>query len=357
LDPKEAALIRESFLSAARSGSWLEGCANLHDVTVVARTIIRKRVLTAAELDRVLAPNSYLVQLLAESRNPSTWILLLSLLKQRGMTQTLESIGRQGRKDAISLARMLLGAEAHQVASFLRLHPTGQAIIEAIALDEWAEIQLLHAPRITATEAVSAITYLEKQGRSDLARAPALAQVVDVNVSRWRNADIAHLSNVLRLAKAEEDQVERLLAALRDEGWLEATFKTTSIGALSAALLSLVNHLPEGALRLLPADAIEQRLAANLRGHAAAGGDPGARAICFLGAASEIYPTLTLPSDVSWPSAKMISQMISLRAERTPLNNWVRTKYSSGLALSEWKAFGPSRFSFLRCRGHACCGS
>jgi hypothetical protein len=319
VDPDETAAMRNHFVDAARSGSWLESCANLHDAIVVARALPRENVATAAELDTALASSVHLRQLLAECRSPATWILFLSFLRQRAMSQTLESIVRQGRDTSLKLARMLLGTKAHQVASFLRFHPAGAEIMQAIPPEEWASMQLAHAPKITATETVSALIHFEKQGRPDLARPPALAQVIAADPPQWRDADLTHLSHILRLAHAEAHEAEPLIVALDSAGWLSSTVKVLSTGALSGALLSLFNHVPETVLAHLPVDALEQRVGAELRDHAASGGEPGTRAICLLGTASEICPSLSIPPDVSWPSAKVIASMVSLRVRKDSL--------------------------------------
>jgi hypothetical protein len=316
LDPCEAKSMRQCFLEAAHRSTWLETCTNLHDVTVVARAVRREKVVGATELDQILSRSSHLMLLLSECRSSVTWILFLSFLRQQNLSLTSERVRQHGQANAIDLVQILLGAEAHQAASFLRFHPAGDVITQAIAVDDWANMQLAYAPKVSAAEALSAIVHFESEERPDLARPPALAQVRAADISLWRNADITHLSHILRVASANEQEVERLLVSLNSIGWVALSCTAVSTGALSGALMSLVNHLPEATLPLLPMDALERRVVAELRSFATVGGEPGIRAICLLGTASELNPTLAVPTDVNWPSADVISKMISLRVRK-----------------------------------------
>jgi len=311
---EEKLRLRAVLSAALDAADWLQDCAGLPDIGTALSVSLRAKDSAVAVVANQLQGNQRLIHLVKTTRSLEAITFFSKRLKSLGLASIAAEVLSTSTKDRwLALEPTFLHASASETIGFLKTVSDPAQLLKQISLDKWNAARA--AARFETASATSQLCrYLESNKARGLAAAPAKCFIEHLKDGALHSSDLGDISNVVRYADASEASLLRFFDELKASGWLAEAFANTRQGQLCGALMSFNNTLSTLVRQAIFIPELRERIDKELqevRGH-----DPAlvARAVCLLGAAVALWPSLAPVSNWRWPQGLSIATVYNSRA-------------------------------------------
>lgn len=253
--------VDEAVLRSLSLVSWPTQVCTFYELGQLARHAVHEHLAPPEAVDDAIVSSNVISRLV--SRSPSVPALnqFFAYAVRVGLPRAAAAVGAAIANpvfiDALGCSR------PSDSARLIRAAPNGREILSRIDVKSWNDVQS-RSPAEPVSETVSACRFFESLGRTELARGPALRQIMLADPKLWDRSALSFLSHILRFARADAEAVERLLNSLASSGWISISVRDGTIGHLSGALLSLANYLDPALRTRILISELELRVAKEL---------------------------------------------------------------------------------------------
>lgn len=278
------------------SPQWPVRVQSLYELGNLARYAVRERAASIEDIDACIISSNVIPRLL--SRGPAIPALnhFLASASRIGLPRAASSLAVMVAKP--QFLENFCSSRPSDVTALIRAAPNGSEILNRIEVMTWNKGQS-RSPAEPVSRTISACRFLEASGRPELARVPALRQIVLADPKLWDYHDLSFLSHLIRFAQPDSEAAVYLLQTLISSDWLSTTYRSGKIGHLCGSLLAIANYVDNDFRKLILTSELELRVAHELsfplyqRRYMS-------RSICLLGGFSALGGELNSINPLDW---------------------------------------------------------